>query len=1457
MGPTNLYIIGSVVRVPMVGSRVRAGLGPIVAVLGILVLSTMLPGVGAAGHLGPAARPSAPAPAEAPRTPAVAPAPPASAPTSSPAVERVANQIAAHRFNGADAFLPSPFVARAEPVPGSTVAPSPLTSPAPMGLTDLGLGVGGGAYAYNTTRFEGTVRLASFAAFSPGYAEFDEAPDWTSIQLNVVGTNLSIPGLPAATFWLQNVARFNGTELQLVDNVWNFSSVALVLPPGTLSGNGSVQLDEFYFDNGPTFTVTYPFSLTLSVALELIGGHAAALFNVTLSDGAGTKSQTYDTVVFGALEAGAPALEVNGYTYNPFGDEYDAELVFGGNGGGSNANIVAMDGNATLERWDAIGHRFVSVPSAYDHGVDTGESSEGIAIHYLPHTATAYLVQGPSFLYGLWNTSSGSAGPAARPGWIQVQISLTPSFGFLFATDHDSSLLPLARANYSFAPTTTGGVATTQLPPNATGDPYNFAAWADGFASGSTTVSSNATGTSTLALVAAPGTLDAPVYLRSDAQATAFGGSGIASVGYATVGPGAGGPMLWVNTSSAGLVAPFLRLNDLDYPTFVLFAADRLNVSVRVDDFTQTAGTFAYTTPYPGSTPVLPGWTQGYYFFDGQGRFSVANTTLTGNSTLFYNPTGSIAAPGAVEFFGTHDAQASRITTSQDTFGVALINSADGTFSAIVATLGANGVSVVNSTATALSSISALGTDYAASASIGAYLVGATGVVASQISATNGSYGVTAIDSSGLTISQVDTFTAVATHGAAIGLNLTGVTTATVRNVTALYSDGILATNSSHLRISDLNATGSPYAGYFQNVTDVAVDQLTSADFSVGVDFVNSSGVSVSNVSASGGSTAIGQFDSSTGGTFSNVSSVNGSFGLQATASSHVTISGFSAVNASLDVALANTSFVTATTLSAANLSNALVWQYGANGAVANVTAGLRSLGVDISNVTNVSVEGVNASESALPPVASFYFQNPLTSAFQPTAAVDLANDTDAAVSGVVAEYYPYGVLANFTNASTIDGVSAWYGAWGVALNHSVGTTVAGVFAYGNLLGVFLTNDSSMTLTGSTIEASTSYGLVIQNGSAIHVESNNFVANNGANTKGTYSGTHIQVESYDNATRIYFNSSAGVGNFWSDHSGASPYIVHTLPTTVEDHDPIAAFITDWVEFDRVGLPALTPWGFSLLGLNYHATATLVYLPTSVLPATAIQFAVLNTTGYVAVPTSGTVPAFSGSDRTVTIVYSALHTVTFAETGLPAGRSWSVTLGTKTNTTTSDTIGFVRLNGSYPYTIGAEAGWNLGAGSPTRTGTVTVAGADVSEKTATWVQVTYAVTFTAHGLSGTPKWTVTINGSTTKTSSGLTVVFNEPNGTFTYAITSPSGYSTTGASGSVTVTAGPTGVSVYFNATRSPSGGSSLPWTYLAIGAGIAVVAIAAVAIALRRRRGPRPRARPKKTESGADFDDEV
>ena len=53
------------------------------------------------------------------------------------------------------------------------------------------------------------------------------------------------------------------------------------------------------------------------------------------------------------------------------------------------------------------GSRYVNVPSAYDVGSETGETSEGIAVSWVHNTA--HLTPGPSMVYGMWNISSSNA----------------------------------------------------------------------------------------------------------------------------------------------------------------------------------------------------------------------------------------------------------------------------------------------------------------------------------------------------------------------------------------------------------------------------------------------------------------------------------------------------------------------------------------------------------------------------------------------------------------------------------------------------------------------------------------------------------------------------------------------------------------------------------------------------------------------------------------------------------------------------------------------------------------------------------------------------------------------------------------------------------------------------------------------------------------------------------------
>ncbi len=146
-----------------------------------------------------------------------------------------------------------------------------------------------------------------------------------------------------------------------------------------------------------------------------------------------------------------------------------------------------------------------------------------------------------------------------------------------------------------------------------------------------------------------------------------------------------------------------------------------------------------------------------------------------------------------------------------------------------------------------------------------------------------------------------------------------------------------------------------------------------------------------------------------------------------------------------------------------------------------------------------------------------------------------------------------------------------------------------------------------------------------------------------------------------------------------------------------------------------------------------------------------------------------------------------YSVAFPETGLPTGTSWSVTLNGKTNSSSTSTIGFSEANGTYAFNIGSVTGYTA---SPS-TGTVSVSGAAVTEPITFSPKTvpTYAVTFTESGLPPSTSWSVTLAG-TTMSSAITTVVFTEPNGTYSFTVSAVTGYTASPSSASVTVNGGP-------------------------------------------------------------------
>ena len=141
-----------------------------------------------------------------------------------------------------------------------------------------------------------------------------------------------------------------------------------------------------------------------------------------------------------------------------------------------------------------------------------------------------------------------------------------------------------------------------------------------------------------------------------------------------------------------------------------------------------------------------------------------------------------------------------------------------------------------------------------------------------------------------------------------------------------------------------------------------------------------------------------------------------------------------------------------------------------------------------------------------------------------------------------------------------------------------------------------------------------------------------------------------------------------------------------------------------------------------------------------------------------------------------------YSVTFSQSGLPAGPTWSVTLNSQTLYSTTGTIMFSESIGTYAYTVGAVSGYTASPSS----GSVTVNGASqtVAITFTPSTSVTYAVTFSESGLPSGTSWSVSLNG-VMKSGTG-SIVFTEPNGTYSFSVGAVPGYTASPSSGSFTV-----------------------------------------------------------------------
>ena len=155
---------------------------------------------------------------------------------------------------------------------------------------------------------------------------------------------------------------------------------------------------------------------------------------------------------------------------------------------------------------------------------------------------------------------------------------------------------------------------------------------------------------------------------------------------------------------------------------------------------------------------------------------------------------------------------------------------------------------------------------------------------------------------------------------------------------------------------------------------------------------------------------------------------------------------------------------------------------------------------------------------------------------------------------------------------------------------------------------------------------------------------------------------------------------------------------------------------------------------------------------------------------------------NGSVSVIATPGAATYSVTFTQSGLPPRAWWAVTLASSTKSGTGTAITFVSVpNGTYNYSITPVKGY-----STIYTGHVAVNGAPVSEH-ATFIRVTYTVTFTETGLASASMWSATLNGTSLSTTAPMSIAFaGVANGSYSFTVEAVAGYRSSPSSGSVTV-----------------------------------------------------------------------
>jgi hypothetical protein len=351
-----------------------------------------------------------------------------------------------------------------------------------------------------------------------------------------------------------------------------------------------------------------------------------------------------------------------------------------------------------------------------------------------------------------------------------------------------------------------------------------------------------------------------------------------------------------------------------------------------------------------------------------------------------------------------------------------------------------------------------------------------------------------------------------------------------------------------------------------------------------------------------------------------------------------------------------------------------------------------------------------------------------------------------------------------YTSTLVVD-YGSWIAPTGVNVNPSVGGGgVQTWYTWAYATNVFNVDLKQTTLPGTTVWSATLDGKTV---SSTGVAATNDYVNFTGLANGSYTYTVGFVSGYG----------ASPANGTAVVSGANDTIAITFTAFV---GPTAA-----LTFTEAGLVSNTSW--TMVVQNVGALTSQMPSIAFTLPANASGWA-YDPQVVIGYTNSGpnTTAAFTGLlavnvDVTYTGVILTTYAVTFASTGLPGSDSWTVSLAGFSLTSTAANITFYEENGTYDFTLSVPAGLS----APASAGQVAVLAANTVVSVPLTTPLNgFALNFVESGLPTGSPWNVTVNGFAIQ-STGTSLAFQLPNGTYNWGVSTIGGWTTTW-SGTATV-----------------------------------------------------------------------